>query len=328
MPDLDVFFLIRRKGADDDGWEVADQEQVDALQDSPHFEVKRCRVDDGGAAAALSAALDRNQRLIDAITSVVETDGTGQRFWLTEELNSAQIAGQLLEALTPTAQPESPSPAELRNGTCSECGRLVAPDQHLPGCPFYDFSEQDAMVRAAEGNKWLENAGVVAWSEFLLALRQEGYELAATTPPDGGLEEWLRSEEAILTVYEQAPAAWITTDNDAGPNDEEEAQIREVLAALAAAWDAVTDQSSLPEGDRAERFVEEVRGEVATLRDQAAGAGRAEGAEWASSDEEIAGASAAHSQNAAANRLTGALERLDGKQRTETQANQGEGGTQ
>jgi hypothetical protein len=39
----DVFFLIRRTGADDDAWEVADQEQVDALAGSPHFEVRRCR---------------------------------------------------------------------------------------------------------------------------------------------------------------------------------------------------------------------------------------------------------------------------------------------
>lgn len=144
------------------------------------------------------------------------------------------------------SQPESPSSStELRNGTCSECGRLIAPDQHLPGCPFYDFSEQDAMVRAAEGNKWLENAGVVAWSEFLLALRQEGYELSATTPPDGGLEEHLFSDEAIEAAARKA----FRSDHDHlgrpknadVPLGKDETDV--IRSVVRAAWDAATDQS-------------------------------------------------------------------------------------
>jgi hypothetical protein len=39
-----------------------------------------------------------------------------------------------------------------------------------------DYAEQDALIEAAEGNRWLEDAGVVAWSELLLALRANGWE--------------------------------------------------------------------------------------------------------------------------------------------------------
>lgn len=56
------------------------------------------------------------------------------------------------------SQEEPCEEPELRTGMCSECGKLPAPDQHLPGCPFYVASPDCTRPQAEEeAHLWTED---------------------------------------------------------------------------------------------------------------------------------------------------------------------------
>lgn len=55
----------------------------------------------------------------------------------------------------------------------------------------YDFSDQEALERAADGIEFLEDAGLIEWSRLLLGLEAAGLRLARVSAgPEDATELW------------------------------------------------------------------------------------------------------------------------------------------